>query len=124
MQLDIYRAVVEGGKGSVIQDSFYLFFCAGDRLDAMERLQELTKTLFGELATYYEVHNVDSRAELSKNALEPFAFQDAYLVENGCSCGSPNYIKDAIIFMVGYNRERVSAAFEQGKKLNHDKLQK
>lgn len=113
---DIYRAVVEGGKGSVIQDSFYLFFCAGDRPDAMERLQELTKTLLGEHAADYEVYNVNSRAELSRDSFNPFVFEDSYLVESGFSGGKPTYIKDAIVFMVGHQRARVLAALDLGKK--------
>lgn len=115
---DIYRAVVEGGKGSVIQDSFYLFFCAGDRLDAMERLQELTKTLFGEHEDDYEVYNVNSRAELSKDAFDAFAFEDSYLVESGFSEGNPTYVQEAIVFMVGRYRERVLAALEKGRDKN------
>lgn len=115
---DIYRAVVEGGKGSVIQDSFYLFFCAGDRLDAMDRLEELTKTLFGEHADDYEVYNVNSRAELSRDAVAPFEFEDCYLVESGFSRGKATYIRDAIVFMVGRQRERVLAAFALGKQAN------
>lgn len=119
---DIYRAVVEGGKGSVIQDSFYLFFIAGDRLDAMERLQELTNTLFGDHGDDYEFYNVNSRAELSKDVIDRFAFEDCYLVESGFTNGKPTYIRDAIVFMVGRQRERVLAAFEMGKKKNEKSI--
>lgn len=118
---DIYRAVVEGGKGSVIQDSFYLFFTAGDRLDAMERLQELTNTLFGDYGDDYEVYNVNSRAELSRDAFSPFAFEDCYLVESGFFDGKPTYLKDANVFMIGHDRKRVLAAIEQGKLKNAER---
>lgn len=114
----IYRVVIEGGKTAVVVDSFFLFFCATDRLDASERLDELTKTLFGDLQGHYEAHGLNSRDELYQQAIDAYAFKDAYLVECGSSGGKPRYIDDAIIFAVGYDRVRITEAFELGKTKN------
>lgn len=111
---NIYRVVVEGGK-SPVDESFFLFFKGVDRVDASRSLDQLIKTLFGELHEHYEAHGLQSGDELYRQSIDPYAFKDAYLFECGTRGGNPVYIKDAMIFMVGYDRVRLEEAFALGR---------
>lgn len=109
----IYSVVVEGGCNAqghyVYDDSFILFFSAGDRLDASDKLAALLETLFAE-NTGYETYNLNSELDLLKNSSEPYRFRDSHLIEIGFSEGKPLYSKDNLIFLVGYERKRLMEA--------------
>lgn len=120
----IYRALIEGGNTSLtkpIDDAFYVFFSAHTRDEARTRLDVMFTNLFpgsGVRADQYDCCNLQDEVELKRDALEPEAFPDAFLVETGCRGDDPSYVKDAIMFVVGEDRQRVRAALEQGHRAN------
>ena len=120
----IYRALIEGGNTSLtkpIDDAFYVFFSAHTRDEARSRLEVIFNNLFpgeGHQADWYDCCNLHDEVELKRDALEPEVFPDAFLVETGCRGEDPSYAKDAIMFVVGEDRQRVRAALEQGHRAN------
>jgi hypothetical protein len=117
----IYRMIVEGSYGSPFDeqgDASYVFFSANTKAKAIVRAEVLFDELTGE-SSRYDWYNLFDEIDLKRKALKPNAFEDAFLFESGCCGETITYCADeAILFLVGEDRQRVLAALEKTKNVN------
>lgn len=117
----IYRMIVEGSYGSPWNeqgDAPYVFFSANNKAKAEARAEILFNELTGE-SSRYDWYNLFDEVDLKRNALEPDAFEDAFLFESGCRGETITYgVDEVILFLVGEDRQRVLVALEKAKNVN------
>lgn len=121
----IYRTFIEGLYGSPYDsqsECIYIFFTAF----SLDQAREKRDKIFNELAgnkKYYEVAYCQDEIELHSDALEPEAFPDAHLLENGSNDDTINYVDDALLFLIAEDRQRLIKALAHAKKITADNAQ-
>lgn len=104
----IFRVSVVGGQRSCNPDHFHVFLTAPNKLEAVDKIQNIGQSLWASLPDY-QFSDVLSEDELMADSMNSI-FEDDYLVQMARIEEGVVYVTDATLLLVGRDRMRVKVA--------------